>query len=199
MELTFIRHGQTGLNKENRIQGSATNYPLDEEGRSQAQAAAANFDPSQYDVVFVSPLARAQETAKIFTKGQKELITDERIKEFDFGSWDAQLISELRANYPDAFDEWGKVTDKYLTYATDAESQVHLGQRCQEFIDELRQKYPDGKVLVVAHGTLIRMMAACLVEAGKMSNFQTMDNCGLAKFEVKKNTSRMLYYNRVLA
>ena len=61
------------------------------------------------------------------------------------------------------------------------------------------QKYPDKKILVVAHGRLIRMMAAHLIADGKMDNFNTMNNCGLAKFGISKNAARMYYYNRILA
>ena len=73
MEITFVRHGETDLNKENRIQGSATNYPLNEAGEAYARKAAAVFDPEAYDIVFVSPLTRAKQTAEIFTKGKQEL------------------------------------------------------------------------------------------------------------------------------
>ena len=71
MEIVFIRHGQTDLNKSGRIQGSSVNLSLNKEGREYAEEAAKNFDPSEFDAVYVSPLDRAVETAEIFTKGQK--------------------------------------------------------------------------------------------------------------------------------
>lgn len=199
MEITFVRHGETDLNKENRIQGSATNYPLNEAGEAYARKAAAAFDPEAYDVVFVSPLTRAKQTAEIFTKGKQDLIVDSRITEFDFGEWDGALISELKQAHPDAFDEWNKVNERYLQYAPSGESFEHLAERCQDFLNEVIAKNPDGKVLAICHGSLIRMLAACLVAQGQMENFQTMDNCALAKFECHPNSARMLFYNRILA
>lgn len=45
MKLTFIRHGQTDLNKDNRIQGGGIDQPLNETGINQAEVAASHFDP----------------------------------------------------------------------------------------------------------------------------------------------------------
>lgn len=199
MEIVFIRHGQTDLNKSGRIQGAAIDAELNEAGRRTAKAAAAHFDASDFDAVFVSPMKRAVETAEIFTKGQKKLQRDRRLLELDYGDWDGQLLADMIKKYPDAIDPWGKANQHYIKYAKNGESIAHLEERCASFFDEVLSKYPDGKVLVVAHGTLIREMAAHLVAGGKMDAFQTMANCGLAKFSCRKGINRLVYYNRVLA
>lgn len=77
MKLTFIRHGQTDLNKDNRIQGGGIDQPLNETGINQAEVAASHFDPQKYDLVFSSPLKRAKKTAEIFVKGQKQIYFDD--------------------------------------------------------------------------------------------------------------------------
>lgn len=199
MEIVFIRHGETDVNKSSRIQGASINASLNEAGRKYAERAAQNFDPSEFDAVYVSPLNRAVETAEIFTKGQKELQEDDRLLEFDYGEWDGKLLSQVKKEHPDAIDPWGKVGKNYIKYAPNGESREDLDKRCGEFIDEMLEKYPDGKVLVVAHGTLIRMMAAHLMTDGEMDKFETMNNCGLAKFSIRQGINRMLYYNRTLA
>ena len=56
MEIVFVRHGLTDLNKIGRMQGSSFDHDLDEIGQKQAKTAAANFDPAPFDVVFSSPL-----------------------------------------------------------------------------------------------------------------------------------------------
>lgn len=199
MEIVFIRHGQTDLNKSGRIQGSSVNLSLNKEGREYAEEAAKNFDPSEFDAVYVSPLDRAVETAEIFTKGQKKLIPDDRLLEFDYGEWDGELLTEMKKKHPDAIDPWGKVAKNYVDYASNGETHEELNKRCGDFLDEMYKKYPDGKVLVVAHGTLIRMMAAHYLTHGDISGFDTIANCGLVKFSVRENIARMIYYNRILA
>ncbi len=73
MEIVFIRHGQTDVNKDNRLQGAHVDAELNDYGRAYAKKAAANFDEDEFDVVYSSPMKRAVETAKIFTKDKKKI------------------------------------------------------------------------------------------------------------------------------
>lgn len=86
MEIVFIRHGQTDVNKDNRLQGAHVDAELNDYGRAYAKKAAANFDENKFDVVYSSPMKRAVETAKIFTKGKKKINLDDRLLEFDFAT-----------------------------------------------------------------------------------------------------------------
>lgn len=199
MEIVFIRHGQTDVNKDNRLQGAQVDAELNERGREYAKKAAANFNEDKFDVVYSSPMKRAVETAKIFTKGKKELKLDPRLLEFDFGDWDGKKMDEIARDYPDVVDPWGKVNRDYVKYALNGESYEEFDKRCGEFLDEMYQKYTDQSVLVVAHGRLIRMMAAHYLTHGDMDKIDTLDNCALAKFSVRDGMARMLYYNRLLA
>ena len=199
MEIVFIRHGQTDVNKDNRLQGAHVDAELNDYGRAYAKKAAANFDEDEFDVVYSSPMKRAVETAKIFTKDKKKINLDDRLLEFDFGDWDGKKMDDIVKEYPDIVDPWGKVNRNYIRYAKNGESYEAFDKRCGDFLDEMYQKYPDKKVLVVAHGRLIRMMAAHYFTNGDMDKIDTMDNCALAKFSVKKNIARMIFYNRLLA
>ena len=170
MEIVFVRHGQTDLNKTGRIQGSVYDHDLDEVGRASAERAAANFDPSGFDVVFSSPLKRSLTTA----------------------------LSELGQKYPDAIDPWGKAAAAYIKYAPSGESFASLDERCGSFLADMKKNYLTKKVLVFCHGTLIRMMFAHYFTQGDMNFFETMDNCALAKVSYRSGIPRVNYYNRIL-
>lgn len=199
MEIVFIRHGQTDLNKTGRIQGSSIDAELNEAGRNLAIKSAKNFDESEFDKVFASPMKRAVETARIFTKDNKDIVLDKRLMEFDYGEWDGKLLTEMKEKYPDAIDPWGKADKGYEKYAPHGETFAHLRERCAAFIAEMKEKYPDDKILVVAHGTLIRMMIAYLITAGNIDAVQTMDNCGVAKVSIRGGINRLEFYNRLFA
>lgn len=199
MEIVFIRHGQTDVNKDNRLQGSKIDAELNDYGREYAKKAAENFDESEFDAVYSSPMKRAVETAKIFTKGKKEINLDDHLLEFDFGDWDGMKMDEIGEKYPDVVDPWGKVNRHYVKYSKNGESYEDFDKRCGEFLDEMYRKYPDKKVLVVAHGRLIRMMAAHYLTNGDMDKIDTPDNSALTKFSVRGGIARLVYYNRVLA
>lgn len=198
MEVVILRHGTTDLNKAKMIQGSSVDPDLSVEGREFAQKAARNFDPNEFDVVYASPLKRAQETARIFV-GDKPIITDQRLEELDYASWDGKVSTELYKKYPDAFDAQGLTTDKMYQYAPDIESRKHFEDRLADFFEELYQKHPDDKVLVVCHGVVARMICAHYLSHGDISYFGQMDNCGLAKLYFKDDLRRLLFYNRSLA
>lgn len=199
MRVVLLRHGQTDLNKKHLIQGSSVDHNLAPEGRAFAIKSAANFDPEQFDLVYSSPLKRAQETAQIFIKGQKKIILDDRIKERDFGEWDAKNYFELKAKHPDAFDRGGHIGPNYLKYAPHGESREHLEARVASFLTDLYQQHAEQKILIVCHGTLARMITAYYLTDGDMSMFASLKNCALVAFNVDQFGARLSYYNRLLA
>lgn len=197
MEIVFIRHGQTDLNKNNKVQGSRLDLPLNAAGRAGAIKSAAHFDPTEFRACFVSPLKRAKQTAQIFTKNTLPLQGDARLKEMDYGSWDGQEVSALKQKYPDGFDAWGNIVDAYAKHATGGESFADLEARTMDFVAFLRQKYDQDKVLVVSHGATLRTLTAALLHSSPLA-FQQMHNCGLTKFSIQNGEARLVYYDHVL-
>src|SRR5512137_2758890 len=64
--ITFLRHGESTGNAENRLQG-VSDFPLSEMGRAQARALGERWQAEglTFDTVITSPLSRARETAEI--------------------------------------------------------------------------------------------------------------------------------------
>lgn len=87
-----IRHGQTDLNKERRMQGRL-GLPLNEHGIKQAENLREKIKDIKFDYVFSSPQERAIQTAEIAT-GLKVII-DERLDVFDLGEADRLKTSEV--------------------------------------------------------------------------------------------------------
>ena len=81
IKIYFTRHGETDWNKAIMIQGHVE-IDLNETGRKQAQEAHDKLLNVPIDLIFCSPLRRAQETAKII-RGERDipLIIDNRLIE----------------------------------------------------------------------------------------------------------------------
>ena len=77
-----IRHGQTDLNKERRMQGRL-GLPLNEIGIEQAKKLRDELGELKFDIVYSSPQERAIQTAEIIA-GQTAII-DSRLDVFDLG------------------------------------------------------------------------------------------------------------------
>ena len=68
MQIIVIRHGETRLNKENRLQGSkGENEGLTQEGKSMVEKLRDTLLVSP-TTMYISPLARTQETASILNE-----------------------------------------------------------------------------------------------------------------------------------
>ena len=92
-----IRHGQTDLNKERKMQGRM-GLPLNEYGLEQAQGLKDELQNINFDFVFSSPQERAIQTAEIVT-GLKATI-DERLDVYDLGEADRVPINEMKMSGP---------------------------------------------------------------------------------------------------
>src|SRR5207253_449000 len=98
--LYLIRHGLTDWNAQRKMQGHS-NIPLNETGRSQAQALQAFFQKNPVEKVFSSDLARAFETAQIAT-GAKDILKMEGLREVRLGDIEGHSEPEIVAKYGDA-------------------------------------------------------------------------------------------------
>jgi len=139
--LYVIRHGQTDLNKERRMQGR-NGLPLNEEGIKQAQNLKEKLKDIHFDFVFSSPQERAKQTAEIVTD-QKPII-DERLNVFDLGEADGLPISEIKLAGP---------TPDPAVYPG-VEDKEEFAKRVFSFMKELEEKYGDKEVniLISGHG-----------------------------------------------
>lgn len=198
MEVLILRHGTTDLNEQGLIQGSGVNPDLSVKGRAYAQKAAKNFDSSSLDAIYASPLKRAQETAQIFVD-DKKIVTDERLTELNFGSWDGKEIKTYKQQHPDAFDSQGLITENMYKYSVNAETRKDLEQRIASFMDDLYQDHKNDRVLIVCHGVVSRMICAHYLTHGDISYFAQLNNCGLAQMYIDNDITRLSFYGRVLA
>jgi uncharacterized phosphatase len=88
-----IRHGQTDLNKDRKMQGRM-GLPLNEYGIEQAKVLRGKLENINFDFVFSSPQERAVQTTEIVT-GVKA-VQDDRLDVFDLGEADRLLISQVK-------------------------------------------------------------------------------------------------------
>ncbi|MDN6400651.1 MAG: histidine phosphatase family protein, partial [Brachybacterium sp.] len=148
----LVRHGQTDYNLRDLFQGSS-DIPLNETGIAQAHAAFDGLPAVDWDVVVSSPLQRAEQTARII--GQDHDIpfggTEDRLREIDWGAAEGQPTSEMEQQYPGR-DFPG------------VEGTQQVADRGFDGLEALEEKYRGQKVLVVAHGTLIRFLLSGIME-----------------------------------
>lgn len=154
MEIYIVRHGETQWNKEKRLQGS-TDILLSEAGRDLAIKTGQALMDTHIDKIYSSPLKRAHETADLIRNGRDiELITDDRIRELNFGSFEGKSYTELIDN-DTAFKYF--FNEPHLYEPTDdGESLTHLIERAGDFMQDVIEPLAASckRVMIVAHGAI---------------------------------------------
>jgi len=94
--ISFVRHGETALNRDGRLQGRV-DAELSARGLEQVARLATRLSAWEITGVYSSPLTRARQTATaIAAVAGCEVEIDDRLIELDYGEWDGLPLSEIR-------------------------------------------------------------------------------------------------------
>ena len=144
MNLYVVRHGQTNLNLEHRLQGRI-GLPLNETGIQQAQELQKKLKDVKFDVAYSSPQERAIQTVSIVSGINKdEIILDERLQPCDMGEADNKVIDE------NLHFEFGllPVRSEYRG----VENPDDFKTRIKSFLDEIINKYKGKNINIIVGG-----------------------------------------------
>jgi broad specificity phosphatase PhoE len=160
MEVYFIRHGQTEWNVERRMQGH-NDSPLTEKGIADAKALGKRLAEVNFDLAWCSPSGRTRHTLQLLLNG-REVPTrlDDRLLEIDLGRCEGHTRTELAADpvLSHEIQPFWDQPDAYLP--STGESFWDVQKRIMSFFEEIADRYPDQRVLVVTHTTVIKTFLA---------------------------------------
>jgi probable phosphoglycerate mutase len=144
--MVLLRHGATEWSQSGQHTGR-TDIPLLELGREQARAAGELLRGMTFVQVFTSPLLRASSTCALAGyDGQHE----PDLMEWDYGDYEGRTTAQISAERPG----WTLWNDGVVG----GERAADVGRRVDRVIERARQV--DGDTLCVAHGHVLRVMAA---------------------------------------
>lgn len=198
MKLIIVRHSISKQNAHRLISGGSSNPDLSPQGMMLARQAASHLDENKIDQVYASPLKRAYQTAQILTDYHKKIVTDDRLKEMNFGSWDGQDPAPLLKEHPDAFDFENFLSNRYTAYAQGAESYADVTKRCGSFLADLKPKAAGRTVMIVCHGFTIRGLMSSLFKLDIMG-IGAVRNVSFTEIKLDESNGfkpRLLTFNR---
>lgn len=159
MKLYILRHGETVANAQKVLQGQ-TGGLLSAEGQRQAQAAAKRLAKERFDLIIVSDLKRAVDTAQpiIKTHPEAEVAYEPRLRECDAGLFEGKPLSSIRQAALEAGVE-------FFAYKPEGgESILEFKQRVRDYTCELLTKQRGKNVLVISHGGVVTNMLLQLLQ-----------------------------------
>jgi broad specificity phosphatase PhoE len=183
--ILLARHGETDWNRDGRWQGHS-NTSLNRRGKEQARKLAEELS-EEIDVVYSSDLARARETAEIVAgRLGLDVSVDERLRERGFGSWEGLTRPEIEERDAEALARWRAGNGHG---AHDAEPYDVFAERMRDFLDDVIQRHPGERVLVIAHGGSIRVIHAIATGLDYVRDrglIPPVANCAVARYAARE-------------
>ncbi len=140
VKITYFVHGTTTDNERN-ISSGWSDAGLSEPGRKQSLELKEQTKNKSFDVVFCSDLKRALESAKLTWEGIVPIITDQRLRECNYGNYNGKpssVVEPMQENM---------VWDKF----PNGESYEDVKARIADFLEFLKQNHDGKSVAIVAH------------------------------------------------
>jgi len=194
--LVLTRHGETVWQKENRYAGR-TDIPLSPRGYEQAERLARWAASARLSAIWVSPLLRARSTAEPAERATRLAAhVDPRLQEINFGQAEGLTRAEIESLFPEAVAAFE--ADPVAHPLPGGESPRRAAERAVACFQEIARAHPDGRVLVVAHNTLIRL-ALCELMGIALSQyrvvFPSIMNGALVELRFNGRQASLLRFN----
>jgi 2,3-bisphosphoglycerate-dependent phosphoglycerate mutase len=196
-QITFLRHGESVGNAEDRFQGHA-DFPLTEKGRAQARALADRWQTEgvTFDQCIASPLLRACQTAEIISDVLKiPLALDPDWMEINNGRIAGLTRDEAALVLPPP-----DFMTPYTRFGQTGESRWEVYLRAGRAIQHILDR-PPGRYLVTAHGGVLNMAMYAILGIPVQSDFSgprfMFDNTTFATFSYESDHHNwcMLYFD----
>ena len=159
--LLLARHGQTVWHAENRYAG-VSDIALTETGRAQAEALGRWAAAHPVDAVWTSTVSRAIATAEPACRALGLVPRREAdLRECDFGVVEGRTLAEFAAEDPQAAEAFR--ADPVAHPFPGAEDPAAAAHRGAAALHRIAAAHDGGRVLVVAHNTLLRLVLCDLL------------------------------------
>jgi probable phosphoglycerate mutase len=148
----LVRHGLKNA-PDGLLPARTPGIGLSAQGRRQIEGLIPLLIDEHIDRVFASPLQRAQESALLLAQGLALSVeTLDDLNEVDLGDWTGRSFTEL---------EQDAAWNRYNEFRSGArvphgEAMIETQSRVVSRLLALRDQFPDGRLLVVSHGDVIR-------------------------------------------
>jgi broad specificity phosphatase PhoE len=162
LTLYLLRHGQTELSRADSFCGSGLDPELTPEGLQMAQAFADAYRAQTWRAIYSSSLRRGIATARPLCDALgMDLQVSANLNEIAYGSWEGLTREKVDESFHDDYTRW--LADPAWHAPTGGELATVVARRGLQAIEEIKQKFSEGSVLVVSHKATIRIILCSLL------------------------------------
>lgn len=162
LTLYLLRHGQTELSREDSFCGAGLDPELTEEGMEMASAFTASYRNQPWSAIYSSNMRRCIDTARTLSEATNQKIeVREDLREIAYGKWEGMTKERVDQEFHDDYVSW--LADPAWHAPTGGELASIIAIRGLRVVEEIKQQFDDGKVLVVSHKATIRIILCALL------------------------------------
>jgi broad specificity phosphatase PhoE len=160
--LWLLRHAEVE-DRYHRVFGGRLDMGLSPTGLQQAEALGRWLAHQTWDAIYASPMKRAQQTlAAVARNGAPRPIAVEGFREVDFGDWTGLTWEEVLHKHQ--VQAWDWLNHLEAGTVPNGETGAAFRARIEPDLLRIIRQHAGGTVAIVAHGGVIRMMLAVLLE-----------------------------------
>ncbi|SKC75766.1 alpha-ribazole phosphatase [Maledivibacter halophilus] len=183
LEIIFVRHGESKMNKESLYCGWTDSF-LTDKGVKQAEAVRKKLAGEEIKLIISSDLNRCFITAEIINKDHRKRIEKESsLKELNFGIWEGLSYDEIINKFPVEAKYWAEDFTNFKIPR--GESLMEMHERVNNTFEKIINKYKKGKILIVTHGGVIRSILSEQI-TGSIDGYWKfkIENCGITRLQI---------------
>jgi probable phosphoglycerate mutase len=159
--LIVIRHGETDWNRQHRFQGQI-DVPLNELGLEQARRLGLRLAAEPIDLMIVSDLLRARQTAQAVADAQGQASVVQPLfeplwREQGFGILEGLDVPTIKQRHADLWAQWLHHEADYAL-PQGGESNTAFHARVMQAMQILLARHAGRRVVVVTHGGVLDML-----------------------------------------
>ncbi len=193
MKLTTIRHGET-KNNVSEILVSQEGGELTKKGKEQVKLLAKRLSKEEFDIIYCSDSKRTRDTAKKIMRYHKKtpIIYTKELREINRGDMVGRLGLEFWKEYKESGKSFAEFKPK------NGESPLDLIKRIKKFINKIKNKNKNKKVLFIVHGGVNRSLRDLILNqtpSEKEMEIGKNENCCVNLFDFSKKRPKIILYN----
>lgn len=194
--LILVRHGETIWHAENRYTGSS-DIPLTTTGQGHAQTLAGWALEARPDLIVSSNLRRSVDTATPAARALGlGLRREDRLREVHFGAGEGRTLDEMKGLFPTRLAAFLSAPAEQPF--PDGETGLAAIERAEAALAELCAERPRGRILLVCHSTLIRLLLCRMLGLDPnryRSVFPTLGNVALTEVDATDGSFALIRFN----
>jgi len=181
-KIFVIRHGQTDYNKNNMVQGSGIDAPLNEEGFRQAELFWQAYKDYPFDVIYTSALQRTQQSVQKFLDAGLPHVIFEGLNEINWGHKEGKPFSrEEHDHYLQVVKAWQEGELHVLIEG--GESPLDVQRRQEVVLKYLLEEEEGENILICMHGRAMRILL-CYMLNYSLQNMDYFEHDNLGLYEI---------------